>query len=89
MPEGGALTVSSSWIASPSSVICLTFTDTGVGIPAEKRQRLFEPFLTTKSGGTGLGLAIVHRIVVDAHRGKIEVRSTPKKGTTFKILLPV
>ncbi len=89
MPDGGSLTVSSSWSASPSSAICLTFTDTGVGITTEKRQRLFEPFLTTKSGGTGLGLAIVHRIVVDAHRGKIEVRSTPRKGTTFKILLPV
>ena len=89
MPKGGALTVSSSWIASPSSFICLTFADTGVGIPAEKRKRLFDPFLTTKSGGTGLGLAIVHRIVVDTHRGKIDVLSTPKKGTTFKILLPV
>ena len=55
----------------------------------EKQKQLFEPFLTTKARGTGLGLAIVHKIVVDAHRGQIEVESAPKKGTTFRLLLPV
>jgi signal transduction histidine kinase len=67
----------------------VSFTDTGNGMTAEQRDRLFEPFLTTKRTGTGLGLAIVHKIIVDAHRGKIEVDSAPTKGTTFRILLPV
>jgi signal transduction histidine kinase len=88
MPQGGSLTITSSHVAGPPSFIGLAFTDTGVGISKEKQDSLFEPFLTTKAQGTGLGLAIVHRIVVDAHSGKVEVRSTPKKGTTFRLLLP-
>ncbi len=88
MPQGGSLTISSSHVAGPPAFIGLAFTDTGVGISKEKQESLFEPFLTTKAQGTGLGLAIVHRIVVDAHSGKVEVRSTPKKGTTFRLLLP-
>lgn len=87
MSKGGALTVSTS--LHHSSFIILTFSDTGTGMTAEQRDRLFEPFLTTKRGGTGLGLAIVHKIIVDAHRGKIEVESAPKKGTTFRLWLPV
>jgi signal transduction histidine kinase len=55
----------------------------------EQQAQLFEPFLTNKARGTGLGLAIVHKIVVDAHQGKIEVESAPGKGTTFRVLLPV
>jgi len=89
MPQGGSLTITSSHLAGPPSFIGLAFTDTGVGISQEKQRSLFEPFLTTKTQGTGLGLAIVHRIVVDAHNGKIEVDSAPKKGTTFRLLLPV
>jgi signal transduction histidine kinase len=50
---------------------------------------LFEPFLTTKTRGTGLGLAIVHKIIVDAHRGRIEVESAPNKGATFRVFLPI
>ena len=87
MPRGGMLTVSTA--LHPSSVILLIFQDTGVGMSPEKQKQLFEPFLTTKAHGTGLGLAIVHKIVVDAHRGQIEVESAPKKGTTFRLLLPV
>jgi two-component system sensor histidine kinase HydH len=59
-----------------------------MGMAPEQQKELFEPFLTTKTHGTGLGLAIVQKIV-EAHRGKIEVESAPKKGTTFRILLPV
>ncbi|MGD0650005.1 MAG: GAF domain-containing protein [Verrucomicrobiia bacterium] len=87
MPRGGMLTVSTA--LHPSSLILLIFQDTGVGMSPEKQKQLFEPFLTTKAHGTGLGLAIVHKIVVDAHRGQIEVESAPKKGTTFRLLLPV
>jgi signal transduction histidine kinase len=86
MPEGGTLTICSF---HNSSFIILTFQDTGVGMTPEQQARLFEPFLTTKTRGTGLGLAIVHKIIVDAHRGKIEVESAPGKGTTFRVLLPI
>jgi signal transduction histidine kinase len=87
MPRGGTLTVSSA-ISHQPSAISLSFTDTGTGMAREKQERIFEPFLTMKTGGTGLGLAIVKKIV-DAHRGTIEVESAPRKGTTFRILLPV
>ena len=55
----------------------------------EQRQKLFEPFLTTKAGGTGLGLAIVHRIITEVHRGQIEVQSSPGHGATICIRLPL
>jgi signal transduction histidine kinase len=87
MPRGGTLTVATELL--PSSFLLLTFRDTGVGMTAAQRDRLFEPFLTTKARGTGLGLAIVHKIVVEAHRGRIEVESAPGQGTTFRLLLPV
>ena len=67
----------------------LHFQDTGVGMTAEQQARLFDPFLTTKSQGTGLGLAIVHKIIVDSHRGKIDVESTPGQGTSFRLWLPI
>jgi signal transduction histidine kinase len=88
MSTGGKLTVSSAIHHEPSTAVVLSFTDTGMGMAPEKQKQIFEPFLTTKSHGTGLGLAIVQKIV-EAHRGRIEVKSAPKKGTTFRILLPV
>jgi signal transduction histidine kinase len=92
MSGGGKLTVGTAFQPSSLSMsgnhVLLTFTDTGTGMEPEKQKQLFQPFLTTKTWGTGLGLAIVQKIV-EAHRGKIEVKSTPKKGATFRILLPV
>jgi PAS domain S-box-containing protein len=61
--------------------------NTGAGIPAELRERIFQPFFTTKSRGTGLGLAIAQQIV-DAHRGTIEVQSDGVSETTFVVELP-
>src|SRR5262245_44201379 len=61
--------------------------NTGSGIPAELRERIFQPFFTTKSKGTGLGLAIA-REVVDAHRGHIAVASDGVSETTFTVELP-
>jgi two-component system, NtrC family, sensor histidine kinase PilS len=63
-------------------------SDEGVGIPAEELDAIFQPFRGTFSKGTGLGLAIVHRIVSD-YGGEIHVSSTPGKGTTVSVRLPV
>jgi len=85
MSAGGILTISSG---SANRGVWFNIADTGCGIPKEKICRLFEPFYTTKEKGTGLGLMIVQRIIRD-HRGKIEVESTPGKGTIFKVWLPL
>jgi PAS domain S-box-containing protein len=88
MPQGGTLKITAS---APSLAegghIDLVFSDTGHGIPADIRDKIFLPFFTTKEKGTGLGLAIVHKIVV-SHGGGITVDSDAG-GTTFKIRLPL
>jgi two-component system NtrC family sensor kinase len=65
-------------------------TDDGEGMPREALDRIFEPFFTTKDEGkgVGLGLAVVYGIV-EAHGGRIEVRTTPGQGTTFEVTLPL
>ena len=62
--------------------------DTGVGIPQENLERIFDPFFSTRPEGSGLGLAISHQIIHD-HRGFISVESEVGKGTSFKIHLPL
>jgi signal transduction histidine kinase len=62
--------------------------DTGPGIPAHNKKKVFEPFFSTKPQGTGLGLAICQRIVL-AHKGKIELESEMDKGTTLIVNLPM
>jgi len=66
----------------------ISVTDNGDGISPEDITRIFEPFFSTKTIGAGLGLAITRKIIED-HYGKIVVDSTFKKGTTFKITLPI
>ncbi|HSL81731.1 MAG TPA: ATP-binding protein, partial [Thermoanaerobaculia bacterium] len=66
----------------------LAVTDTGRGIPASAKDKLFLPYYSTKGRGTGLGLAIVHRIVSD-HRGTIRVEDNAPKGTVFTVELPL
>ena len=65
--------------------------DTGRGMPPEVRNRVFEPFYTTKpvGQGTGLGLSISYDIIVKKHGGRFDLSSTPGQGTTFKLWLPI
>jgi two-component system, LuxR family, sensor kinase FixL len=73
----------------PVDGVCrVTFADTGPGIPAEVRERIFTPFFTTKARGTGLGLPTAKRIV-DAHGGSISVTCPPEGGTTVELTLPL
>ena len=67
-------------------VVALRVIDQGPGIPAEIRDQMFDPFVTTKHGGTGLGLPVVHR-AIEAHRGLVFVDSG-STGTRFTVLLP-
>jgi len=83
MRHGGTLIIETR--RAPDSVE-VTVRDTGPGIPANILPRLFEPFVTTKSGGTGLGLAIVRRIIED-HGGRITVSAHDGEGTCFVLSL--
>ena len=87
MPDGGILTFRA--FAEPRR-IAIEIEDTGIGIPTEDMSKVFEPFFTTKEvgKGTGLGLAVCYGIVTD-HGGRLSVRSTVGKGTTFTIFLPI
>lgn len=85
MTKGGILTVQTG---QGGDGVWVSLSDTGGGIPAEKINRLFEPFYTTREKGTGLGLMIVQRIVRE-HGGRIEVESRVGQGTTFRVGLPL
>ncbi|OGR84927.1 MAG: hypothetical protein A2901_01530 [Elusimicrobia bacterium RIFCSPLOWO2_01_FULL_54_10] len=89
MPEGGSLTITTELeIGEQGKAVQIVFKDTGSGIPEENINKIFEPLFTTKDKGTGLGLAICTGIV-EAHGGKIEVRSAVGKGSEFIVILPL
>jgi CheY-like chemotaxis protein len=67
--------------------VCLEVSDNGCGMDAEIRQRIFEPFYTTKFSGRGLGMSAVLGII-KSHNGALQLFSKPAKGTTFKVYLP-
>ncbi len=77
-------------VAPSPGWIMLTIRDTGIGIPADVCDRIFDVFYTTKPAGqgTGLGLAIAHQVVVEQHGGRLTCTSEPGQGTTFEIRLP-
>jgi signal transduction histidine kinase len=92
MGEGGKLVICTRHIRAADGIhgwITIAVADSGSGIPEELRESMFEPFVTTKGEkGTGLGLWIVKGIV-ENHAGRIQVRSTIGKGTTFRLSFPV
>ncbi len=85
MPDGGELDITANQL---NGAVEVTFRDTGEGISAADREKIFYPFFTTKQAGTGLGLSIVHRII-DDHNGKITVDSALGRGTTVKLQIPI
>jgi two-component system cell cycle sensor histidine kinase/response regulator CckA len=97
MPSGGFVTIAacnvdrgtapSPGVPGPGRWVKIAITDTGIGIPEEYIQRIFEPYFTTKKTGSGLGLATSYSIVKN-HGGMIEVTSVVERGSCFTIWLP-
>lgn len=85
MPTGGKLDISTRLV---DDFIEITFKDTGEGIDKEILQHIFDPLYTTKMKKIGLGLTIV-KSIVDMHKGMVEVKSEPGKGSTFTVKLPL
>jgi signal transduction histidine kinase len=91
--EGGSVMIAARSVNGNNLMVELEVSDTGIGIPEAKLEKIFERFYqvdgstTRKYQGAGLGLAIVKKIV-EAHHGEIEVRSKPREGSTFKVRLP-
>ena len=88
MPKGGSIYVTTvlETVDKTSRWVVLEIRDTGIGIPEEIQEQIYDAYFTTKdaTGGIGLGLSISHQII-NAHKGKIEVRSKMGMGTAFKI----
>lgn len=84
-PPGAPITIRTRAVNDQAEVSVI---DRGCGIPRDKMETIFNPFVTTKQNGVGLGLAIVAKIV-DTHGGKMAVESEPGKGSTFSVLLPI
>ncbi|MBN2077531.1 MAG: transporter substrate-binding domain-containing protein [Spirochaetes bacterium] len=101
MPDGGSIRVRADTVdlgpgragdvvaatLPPGTYLRIKISDSGTGISPEDRERIFTPYYSTKERGTGLGLATAYSIVIK-HRGTIDFKSEPGKGTTFTIHLP-
>ena len=85
MPQGGELILR---LVARGNQAVLEVIDTGTGMDAECRHRIFDPFYTTKGRGAGLGLPTTRRIILE-HHGAIRVDSEPGKGTRFTVTLPL
>lgn len=90
MPDGGELEIAARNMPRNPDRVLLSVKDTGVGIPEGVKDKIFEPFFSTKRDqkGVGLGLAVVYGII-QRHNGKIYVESKEKEGTSFFIELPI
>jgi signal transduction histidine kinase len=93
-PEGGTIDFeticphSGQDLETDESYIEVKIRDSGIGIPREYLNRIFDPFFSTKEEESGLGLTIVHNII-EMHRGVIHVESVEREGTVFHVLLPL
>ncbi|MBV6518819.1 MAG: hypothetical protein DCC43_01970 [Candidatus Brocadia sp.] len=91
MPDGGALTIKTDICKKHEGCVTVHISDTGCGIQPEIKEKIFEPFFSTKNNmgekGLGMGLAISKRIIED-HHGSITIESEVGEGTTFTICLP-
>lgn len=85
MPDGGDLRIATG---TSENMVYVLVSDTGSGVPEADRQKIFQPFYTTKKEGTGLGLSISYGIIKE-HGGEIFVESGPGGGATFRVSLPV
>jgi two-component system sensor histidine kinase HydH len=85
MPNGGKFFIS-SW--REDKQVKVSAVDSGIGIPSEIAEKIFNPFFTTKKKGTGLGLAVCRKIIED-HEGEICIQSEERKGTKVTIILPI
>jgi signal transduction histidine kinase len=93
MKDGGSISISTSLSARNDAEIIREYVqvevrDTGIGIPQENLERIFDPFFTSKDEGSGLGLAVSHQIVQE-HGGFVTVESAVGKGTAFFVHVPV
>ena len=90
MPDGGELCLGVRQEVSPQEGARLLFTlaDTGMGIPEENLEAIFDPFYTTKPRGSGFGLALANTMV-NQSKGNLTVASTPGKGSVFTLALPL
>jgi len=89
MPDGGTVHVRAANVLEPDGEprVSITVRDEGAGIPAAERERIFDPYFTTKSRHSGLGLATSYWIV-NRHGGRLELAHSSAEGTTFQIQLP-
>ena len=83
-PEGSSVRLSAG---SRGDLVEIQVDDCGSGVAVSERERIFEPYYTTKEGGSGLGLAIAYKIISE-HGGRIEIEDSPIGGSRFRIILP-
>ncbi len=86
MPNGGEITINT--VAEEGRVVKIILSDTGIGIPPERLNKLGEPFYSLKEKGTGLGLMVSYKII-ENHHGSIQFKSKEGCGTTVEISLPI
>jgi signal transduction histidine kinase len=85
MPQGGTLSIKT---ALDGDTVTMAVTDTGIGMTDDVRERIFQPFYTTKEKGLGIGLTVVQEVII-AHGGAITCESRRDYGTTFRVSLPI